>query len=118
MYVTSICIIAFLFVLVFVLAIIVVWLVAKPDSGSSLSAKETLEELRKETRLLGKGLILLLYLPRFVGKGLLAFVLALSTAAFTCLAAICESGAVEWLKVVRDMLKDFYTFLEHLIGKR
>ncbi|MGH9969612.1 MAG: hypothetical protein ACREBG_17710 [Pyrinomonadaceae bacterium] len=117
MSVTSICIAAFLAVLGFILAIIVIWLVAKPDAGSYLTAKETLEEFRKEPRLAIKVFIILLYLPRFLGKGLLGAVLALSVAAFACLSAICESGTVESLRVVRDMLRDLYTFVEHLVAK-
>jgi len=117
MSVTSLCIAAFLAVLVFILSIVVIWLVAKPDAGSYLTAKETLEELSKETRLAMKIFIVLLYLTRFLGKGLLGVVLALSVAAFACLGAICESGPVESLKVVRDMLRDLYVFVEHLVGK-
>ena len=117
MYVTSICIIAFLLVLSSAIAIIVIWRVTKPEPGSCLTAKEALEELRKESRLAGKVFVLFLFFPQFLSKGLFGFLALFIPAAFACLGAICESGVVEWLTVVREMLKDVYSFVENLVGK-
>jgi len=99
---------------VFDLLVIVVWLVAKPDRGY-LTAREALDEIKQAANLADKCFAFLVYLSRFIGKGLLAFVLALSVAAFACLGSICLGDSTEMLKVIRLMLQDLYAFLERII---
>lgn len=112
---SKLCVSAFVAILIFVLALIIVWLVAKPDPGS-LTAKEALEEIRKSADLTNKIFSYLVYLTRFLWKGLLGLIITISVAAFTCLGAICSDDTVEVLKVVRLILQDIFAFLERLLG--
>lgn len=111
---SKLCVYAFLAVLIFALVVIIVWIKAKPDAGS-LTAIDTLEEIRNSPHLGDKVFAFLLYLTRFVSKGLFGFVLAMSLAAFTCLGAICVGDSVEELKVVRLILQDLYSFLARIL---
>jgi hypothetical protein len=111
------CILAFLAVLLFDLLVIVVWLVAKPDRDY-LTAKEALDEIKQSNHFADKCFALLVYLSRFIGKGLLAFVLALSLGAFGCLGSICLGDSAGLLQNIRLILQDFYAFIERIVVAR
>ena len=109
------CLGTFLAVLLFILMIVIVWLVAKPDEGS-LTSKEALNEIKNSSHLTDKIFTFLVYLTRFTWRGLLGLISTMGLAAFSCLGSICAADVIEVLKVIRLILQEFYSFLEKVTG--
>ena len=109
----ALCIGAFLAVLFFLLVIVVVWLISKPDEGS-LTAREALREIKASSYFVDKLFSYLVYLTRFFWRGLLGLISAMALAAFACLGSICSPNGIEALKIILLILLKLFAFLEKI----
>ena len=82
---------------------------------SPKSAKEALLLFRKASDWQERLLILFLCSPALIRGGFGAGLITIATAGFASFAAICSSLDVAVLKEIRQMLLDFYNFIERLM---
>lgn len=110
---TLVCSAAFLSLLGFLFLFYCLWRNTELSTGPMpKSAKEALKLFGKAKNWRERGFVIFLCSPIFVRAGFWTVLAAIATAGFWGVAAICSTFDVSALKELRQILRDFYEFVE------